>query len=226
MPSISVEYLAFLGVIILIAFLSYGSQILFSYIEPSPLSQAETFTFNTLVCCILVCYIRACFASPGHVPIGWEPRDVCAGSEGPSDVSAKPRQRWCRKCKAVKPPRAHHCKSCGRYSPSRETFLYCVDFVLICFAQMYSQDGSPLSMDHQLCFPSYLSPFFSLPSLRRGFNVPARVLSLRQGVRPLGVPKHAKRKCTIRHIDHLSRSRPVLRPFPCSTGPSICVHGD
>lgn len=31
------------------------------------------------------------------------------------EVKLKRGMRWCKKCEAVKPPRAHHCRKCGRY---------------------------------------------------------------------------------------------------------------
>lgn len=64
--------------------------------------------------------------NPGYVPEGWRPmgadndgeEDVKAGdnnAEGVGDqLSGGRRQRWCRRCEALKPPRAHHCKTCQR----------------------------------------------------------------------------------------------------------------
>lgn len=110
----SVTQLALPGVVLLILFLAYGSQILLSFTEPGPLEQKQTFIFNAFVGCIWLCYGRACFTDPGRVPSDW------TSSQSKVQVSASPklpiekRQRWCRRCEAFKPPRAHHCKVCQR----------------------------------------------------------------------------------------------------------------
>ena len=52
-------------------------------------------------------------------------KDINGGGEGTAAVNGKldgdvgygdkrKEERWCRKCDAAKPPRAHHCKSCMR----------------------------------------------------------------------------------------------------------------
>lgn len=124
MSIFSATQLALPGVVTLISTLAYGSQILFQSIEPSPLAINEASTFNILVCCIWVCYYQACFTDPGSVPIGWEPQ----ASQNDSTVRTQSKQRWCRKCNAAKPPRAHHCKSCGRYEFRRRLFQLCSSF--------------------------------------------------------------------------------------------------
>lgn len=119
MPHFSIAPLALPGVATLISFLAYGSQILFRYIEPSPLTRDEAIAFNVLVCCIWICYFRACFTNPGTIPLGWAPPDSRSHGTPSFDAPNQQRQRWCRKCKAPKPPRAHHCKSCLRYATIR-----------------------------------------------------------------------------------------------------------
>ena len=122
MTSQSVAQLALPAVTALILLLSYGSQYLFRFIGPSPLGPREASFFNASVICILICYIRACFTDPGRVPSGWKPD---GGSSTSIDHKApERRQRWCRKCEAFKPPRAHHCKTCGRYIPLSFTHLF------------------------------------------------------------------------------------------------------
>jgi len=106
--------LAVPGVCLLISGLAYGSQLLFPLIEPGPLTKKQLWTFNGLVVCIWICYSRAVLVNPGHVPSSWQ-------TEGTVDVNEDGplgRQRFCRKCQALKPPRAHHCKVCKRYTPS------------------------------------------------------------------------------------------------------------
>ncbi len=102
--------------IALISFLAYGSQILFYYIEPSPLAFQEALVFNILVAFIWVTYARACLTNVGWVPNDWSP-----GHDDSTRSAVTPlRRRWCRKCEAVKPPRAHHCKICARCVPKMD----------------------------------------------------------------------------------------------------------
>lgn len=113
----AIEELAIPAVSILILFLAYTSQYLFYYIEPGPFSRNQALWFNGLVLAIWWCYDRACTVDPG--PKGWIEKLVMDGNER-EDVSdelkLKNGMRWCRKCDAAKPPRAHHCKQCGRYA--------------------------------------------------------------------------------------------------------------
>lgn len=110
--------LAIPGVLLLVAFLHLSSQYLFLSIEPGPLGENEALVFNISVACLLVCYARACGTDPGRIPGGLEPANELSGSSAPQlqseAVVTKERQRWCKKCDAEKPPRAHHCKTCRR----------------------------------------------------------------------------------------------------------------
>jgi len=132
----ALEDLAIPSVSILIPFLAYTSQYLFSYIEPGRLSTNESLLFNALVFTIWFCYDRACTVDPGKK--GWVDRvalrkgsekgdkedgeEVGQGKDEGNGTQQtegdKKPQRWCKKCDAVKPPRAHHCRKCGRYIPS------------------------------------------------------------------------------------------------------------
>ena len=100
----------------LIAFLAYGSQILFYYIEPSPLDRQNTLIFNILVASIWITYARTCLTNVGWVPTGWTPElyDKTGDNQTPR------RTRWCRKCEAPKPARAHHCKTCSKCVPKMD----------------------------------------------------------------------------------------------------------
>lgn len=98
----------------LIAFLAYGSQVLFYSLEPGPLSLKEFGVFNVLVLCIIFCYLRSCFTNPGWVPKDWKAPD-----QDPQE-GLTPKTRWCKKCEAHKPPRAHHCKACARCIPKMD----------------------------------------------------------------------------------------------------------
>jgi palmitoyltransferase len=121
--------LAVPSICLLICFLAYSSQYLFYHLDPGPLTTSETIWFNLLVAAVWLSYERACRVDPGRLP-----RNLAeAGDrEGYKDVVGRPEDRtgnyqagtknytrapgqWCKKCKAVKPPRAHHCRQCGRY---------------------------------------------------------------------------------------------------------------
>jgi hypothetical protein len=111
----SIEQLAIPGVSILILFLAYTSQYLFYYIDPGPLTKRQALWFNGFVLGIWWCYDRACTVDPG--PRGWIRKVGLDGDDDDGeDVILGRGKRWCRKCEAVKPPRAHHCKKCGRYA--------------------------------------------------------------------------------------------------------------
>ena len=116
MPRGTIERLAVPASIIFVSCLAYGSQILFRHLEPHPLHLSQTLVFNGLVGCLWVTYYRSCSTDPGSVPRNLSP-DVIESDEG---FSLMQRQRWCRKCKAYKPPRAHHCKVCQRCIPKMD----------------------------------------------------------------------------------------------------------
>lgn len=106
----SISKLAIPAVSILIAFLAYTSQYFFLHFESVPLTTEETWKINIFALCIWICYYRTCFVDPGRLP-KTEERPKLKGQES-DEVTG--RQRWCRKCDAYKPPRAHHCRTCKR----------------------------------------------------------------------------------------------------------------
>ena len=134
MGNLSISSLAIPSVILLISFLSFTSQFLFTHIGPCPLTHRENVTFNTLITCIFITYFRACFTDPGGIPKNWRKSLLIAGEIGDRGKreAAKYEKsrmgdhdldggrdnikegRWCRKCDAAKPSRTHHCKSCMR----------------------------------------------------------------------------------------------------------------
>lgn len=120
MRDFSISQLAVPAVSALITFLSYSSQYLFRHIDPGPLSKSQSIKFNVLVAFIWICYARACATNPGRVPADWKPvQDLDADLDGGlvedgSVEAVRKRQRWCRRCEVLKPPRAHHCKTCQR----------------------------------------------------------------------------------------------------------------
>jgi len=103
--------LAVPSVCILIAFLAYSSQYLFYHLEPGPFTRKEATWFNIPVACIWWSYERACRVDPGRLPKDLREEDP---QDGFSGKEAKKVGNWCKKCKAVKPPRAHHCRQCNR----------------------------------------------------------------------------------------------------------------
>ena len=107
----SIGQLAIPAVSILIAFLAYTSQYFFLYFEESPLRKDEIWRINIFAICIWICYYRSCTVDPGSIPKDWEPAD----HKKVEDDYVSGRQRWCRKCEAFKPPRAHHCRTCQRW---------------------------------------------------------------------------------------------------------------
>ncbi|KAL4864897.1 hypothetical protein BDV12DRAFT_158666 [Aspergillus spectabilis] len=114
--SFSVSRLAIPAVCTLIAFLAYTSQLFFLYFEEAPLKEDEVWRINIHAICIWICYYRSCKVDPGHIPKKWMPSD---GKQLEVD-QASGRQRWCRRCEAFKPPRAHHCKTCRRCIPKMD----------------------------------------------------------------------------------------------------------
>ncbi|GIK07312.1 palmitoyltransferase for Vac8p [Aspergillus viridinutans] len=114
--SFNISQLAIPFVSALISFLAYTSQLFFYYFKEAPLRSQEFWRLNIFALCIWVCYYRACTVDPGRIPKDWMPSNLkqlekdCAGG----------RQRWCRRCEAFKPPRAHHCKTCQRCIPKMD----------------------------------------------------------------------------------------------------------
>jgi palmitoyltransferase len=110
----SIKQLAIPGVSILILFLAYTPQYLFYSIDPGPLTRTQALWFNGFVLGIWWCYDQACTVNPA--PRGWLRKAGLSDDEDDGeDVILGKGKRWCKKCEAVKPPRAHHCKECGRY---------------------------------------------------------------------------------------------------------------
>jgi palmitoyltransferase len=117
MAPLDLGKLAIPGVVLLTLFLGYSSQVLFVYIDPGSLDNQQVLRFNALLTCLFIAYYRSCTVDPGHIPRAWEDM-VITKEDKPMAESAADRKsstrRWCRKCDMFKPPRAHHCKTCGR----------------------------------------------------------------------------------------------------------------
>jgi palmitoyltransferase len=120
----AIQHLAVPAVSILISFLAYTSQFLFHYIEPEPLSQTQAIWFNISVAAIWLSYYKAVTVDPGQK--GWVEQfaEKRKGEDGEQlQVQLRKGNRWCKKCEAIKPPRAHHCKKCKRYGTSLQLAL-------------------------------------------------------------------------------------------------------
>lgn len=117
------------SVCLLIAFLGYTSQWLFNtteYLEPGPITKRQSTVFNLLLVCIWSTYYKACTVAPGryHFP---DPQNLdqpqtpasSSLSTAPAADNALP-VRWCKKCAAPKPRRAHHCRHCRTCIPKMD----------------------------------------------------------------------------------------------------------
>ncbi|EGS19241.1 palmitoyltransferase pfa4-like protein [Thermochaetoides thermophila DSM 1495] len=118
------------AVCLLISFQGYYSQYLFNTepdLAPGPLTRRETITFNTLLLCLWYTYYRACTVDPGRYI--FSPSSEFSSSTG-ADPDLRPTssllssqrrpRRFCKKCSAPKPLRAHHCRHCGRCIPKMD----------------------------------------------------------------------------------------------------------
>ncbi|KAJ5455602.1 Palmitoyltransferase pfa4 [Penicillium daleae] len=112
----TISQLAIPAVSFLISFLAYTSQYFFLHFESAPLLKDEAWKINIFASCIWICYFRACFVNPGRLPSG----SKSSGLDQAEKDSATGRHRWCRRCEACKPPRAHHCKTCKRCIPKMD----------------------------------------------------------------------------------------------------------
>lgn len=113
------------AVSLLIFFLGYTSQWLFNTdtsldLAGGPLTTNETYTFNALLALIWWTYYKACTVPPGRYTFPKpddDSSDPSSSSSAPADLD---RTRWCRKCAAPKPPRAHHCRTCRACIPKMD----------------------------------------------------------------------------------------------------------
>ncbi|KAL4459089.1 hypothetical protein ABPG75_013954 [Micractinium tetrahymenae] len=68
---------------------------------------------TALTALAVTAYLQCVFCDPGRVPPGWQPD---AEQQAAAVLQVKRRGgglRYCKKCAAYKPPRAHHCRRCG-----------------------------------------------------------------------------------------------------------------
>lgn len=111
--------LAVPAVYVLIFFLGYPSQYLLLHLEPEPLTKNELIVSNVILVLILITYTKSVFVDAGTIPKDWNVGAAEADGKGGEkdrrgeEVLGKSR-KWCFRCDAAKPPRAHHCKECKR----------------------------------------------------------------------------------------------------------------
>ena len=104
----------------LIFFLGYPSQWLLMRLDPGPLTKNQLITANVVLVLIWITYARSVLVDPGTIPRDWVGKETGKGGEngavkGGDGTGEMKSRKWCRKCDAPKPPRAHHCKECKRY---------------------------------------------------------------------------------------------------------------
>ncbi|KAK4647547.1 Palmitoyltransferase [Podospora bellae-mahoneyi] len=171
------------SVVALIIFQGYFSQYLFNTspdLRPGPLTFRENVTFNALLLCLWWTYYKACTVDPGRFIFS---PSSDKKEEDKDDQKPNQNKRFCKKCQAFKPPRAHHCRHCARCIPrmdhhcpwtnncvSLTTFPYFLRFLLytnialVYLSSLLYTRISVIWSDRHL--PSYLGPsLFSLISI-------------------------------------------------------------
>ncbi|KAI8990247.1 DHHC palmitoyltransferase-domain-containing protein [Pilobolus umbonatus] len=79
------------------------------------LAQKSLAPMNITLISLYINYYLACITSPGHTPLNWQPPSTVLRPD--TSLSTRigfDKPRYCNICQAYKPPRAHHCKQCGK----------------------------------------------------------------------------------------------------------------
>ncbi|KAI8961924.1 zf-DHHC-domain-containing protein [Daldinia sp. FL1419] len=200
------QRLAVPAVCLLIAFLAYTSQWLFANapdLAPGPLTTTEIYTFNGLVSCLWYTYYKACTVDPGRYvfPPDYVKKNKRKRTDGSDDEESDPQQiqRWCRKCAAPKPPRAHHCKTCRRCIPkmdhhcpwtsncvSLQTFPHFLRFLVFTNLSLWTLLAFLFRRFYALWetrhLPAYLGPTLSQLALLTVLTFTAGMTSLALGI--------------------------------------------
>ncbi|CAO3650714.1 unnamed protein product [Mucor hiemalis] len=105
------------GVVLLIAFISYSSQLVLflpAYEWWTAESAKLLIPLNALVIMVFYNYYLAVTTDPGKIPAYWEPPSslITPIKEVATEGITGP--RYCKTCDVYKPPRSHHCRYCGR----------------------------------------------------------------------------------------------------------------
>lgn len=112
----------------LIFFLGYPSQWMLMHLEPAPLTKNELYFSNIILLLIWITYTQSVFVNPGKIPADWITQvkstkgqnNTRKEKESTGTTTTQSTKKWCRKCNAPKPPRAHHCKSCNSCIPKMD----------------------------------------------------------------------------------------------------------
>lgn len=70
--------------------------------------------FNTIVFLLIMAHLRAVFSDPGIVPFPDNNLDFSDMHSGAGSPVNKEDWTVCSRCETYRPPRAHHCRICGR----------------------------------------------------------------------------------------------------------------
>ncbi|KAI1135995.1 zf-DHHC-domain-containing protein [Hypoxylon sp. FL0543] len=211
----TLQRLAVPAVCLLVAFLAYTPQWLFANapdLAPGPLTPAEFYTFNTLLICLWYTYYKACTVDPGRYlfPPNYKKKqnkEKTVGSDGEEAEQVREGagarngqlRRWCKKCSAPKPPRAHHCKTCRRCIPkmdhhcpwtsncvSLQTFPHFLRFLvytnLSLWTLLYFLSQRFLALWESRHLPAYLGPTLFQLALLTVLTFAAGVTSLALGI--------------------------------------------
>ncbi len=94
------------------------------HLEPAPLTKNELIVSNVILVLIWITYTKSVFVDPGTIPKDWVEKQELGVEKGDGNIALSGKEtggdgvgksrKWCRKCDAAKPPRAHHCKECKR----------------------------------------------------------------------------------------------------------------
>ncbi|OTA97088.1 hypothetical protein M434DRAFT_66326 [Hypoxylon sp. CO27-5] len=197
------QRLAVPAVCALIAFEAYTPQWLFANspdLAPGPLTSAESYTFNTLLLCLWYTYYKACTVDPGRYVFPPDYKKKQKEEKAiESDEEEGQLRRWCKKCSAPKPPRAHHCRTCRRCIPkmdhhcpwtsncvSLQTFPHFLRFLvytnLSLWTLLYFLSQRFLALWDSRHLPAYLGPTLSQLALLTVLTFAAGVTSLVLGI--------------------------------------------
>ncbi|KAI8888132.1 zf-DHHC-domain-containing protein [Backusella circina FSU 941] len=98
-----------LGVVVLITFIGYSSQLVIFY---NAFDWKALLPLNVLIVLVYYNYYLAVITEPGEIPMNWEPPLLSPIKELPAEGITGP--RFCKTCNVYKPPRSHHCRYCRR----------------------------------------------------------------------------------------------------------------
>lgn len=80
----------------------------------SPVGAANVVLFEGIVVLVVFTHIRAMVTPPGSPALDSANPEAALPDQERPGWWTYPRRRYCKKCRAMKPPRAHHCSVAGR----------------------------------------------------------------------------------------------------------------